>query len=77
MFPNVCEREFVSWWVARGGRVWLVVGWARPPLFVFLLGFSLQDDAATCVCFWLLKIRSEFEAFGSLGVVPLLRWREC
>ena len=36
--PGFDERGFVSWWFACGGRVWLVVGWARPPL-VFSLPF--------------------------------------
>lgn len=32
-----------------GGRVWLVVGWARPPFFVFSTCFS--RSAAVCVFF--------------------------
>ena len=58
-----------------GGRVWLV--WPDAPAACVFSPVSLQGDAATCVCFYLLQIRSELEVSGSFRCVPLLRWREC
>lgn len=48
-----------------GGRVWLVCGWARPPL-VFSLPV-LSKRCHLCSFFYLLKIRSKLEVIRSLG----------